>query len=495
MTDTAEASASSRSLWQAFARGVRDNALAESAVQTLRVGGRILLARRLTPADFGTFKAAFIISGFGMLLNEAGLADALVQRKELTPRHEATVWWLTLGFALIISSGLYVLAPALASVMAMPELTHGVRLLCPCMLFAGTTITANARLRRQLRFSILALADALSELCFLLAALLLLVCGLPRISLMVGLGVRLASNAFALWMTAPYLPTTRPSLSAGRDLAQFSLSACAGQLVTVASWNADFILIGALLGSKALGFYMIAWELLRFIPDRLYKVVIRTAMPAFCRLQDDNRELARGYCTLISYMGRLVLPAVVCAAIAAPEVIGTLYGPQWLKTAVLLRWLAPGLALVGMRSGIGAIYYSKGRPGLDIYLNGARLCMILVTVTALAPHGLIAVSAGMSAVEGSIGILGQAMVCLLITLSPSALLVAAWPGLKLAILCGLATVAAKIAVAAINLNGVLQIALIVAAPAVVFCAYEMRALRALLQTFFPTASYGSAGAQ
>jgi O-antigen/teichoic acid export membrane protein len=286
-----------------------------------------------------------------------------------------------------------------------------------------------------------------------------------------------------------------PSFRAGRELVRFSSSACLGRLITVAAFNADFVLVGAELGSTALGFYMIAWELLRFIPDRLYKVVIRVAMPTFCRFQDDDPQLAQSYCALVARMGRLVLPAAVCASVAAPEVIRVLYGPQWLETASLLRWLAPGLALVGLRSGIGAIYYSKGHPELDIYLNGARLYLIVVTVVALAPYGLKPVSAGMSAVEATIGILGQWFVCTLIKLRPSALLVAIWPGLKVSALCGLATVAAKIGTDAIDFSGALQLAMIASLPAAVLCAYEMRILRSVFRIFSWAALGGRAQAR
>ena len=60
----------------------------------------------------------------------------------------------------------------------------------------------------------------------------------------------------------------------------------AGRLLCTVSSNADYLLVGRLLGSSALGFYGMAWDLLRFLPDRLYKVAGRVTVPAFCRMQD-----------------------------------------------------------------------------------------------------------------------------------------------------------------------------------------------------------------
>ena len=78
-----------------------------------------------------------------------------------------------------------------------------------------------------------------------------------------------------------------------RDLRNFAATVWGGSLLGLVSGNADFLLVGRLLGASALGFYMLAWDLLRFVPDRLYKVAGRVTFPAFCLLQDNDPELAR----------------------------------------------------------------------------------------------------------------------------------------------------------------------------------------------------------
>ena len=88
-------------LWNAFARSVRDNMVAEFVVQGLRVGGMVVLARALSPNDFGLFKILVVVSTFAMLVNEAGIPDALIQRRDLTPAHHATAWWMSIGLALL----------------------------------------------------------------------------------------------------------------------------------------------------------------------------------------------------------------------------------------------------------------------------------------------------------------------------------------------------------------------------------------------------------
>src|SRR5262249_4006664 len=128
-------------LWQAFSRSVRDNITAEFLVQGLRVGGTVLLARLLRPDDFGLLRILIVVSVFATVLSDVGFPDALVQRKEITPVHESTAWWLNLALAAMSAALLYVVAPAIARAMAMPQLAGALRLICLPVLFEGTAVT------------------------------------------------------------------------------------------------------------------------------------------------------------------------------------------------------------------------------------------------------------------------------------------------------------------------------------------------------------------
>ena len=144
--------------------------------------------------------------------------------------------------------------------------------------------------------------------------------------------------------------------------------------------NADFLLVGRFLGSNALGFYGMAWDLLRFVPDRLFRVAGRVTFPAFSRVQDDNAQLAHAFSEFTGYIARFVLPIMAMAAIAAPEFVGFVYGPKWMPTVLPIRLLSIGFTLLGLRIGIGSVFYSKDHPSYDMWTHGIRLILIVVTV-------------------------------------------------------------------------------------------------------------------
>ncbi len=462
------ASPSRQRLWSAFASSVRNNLLAEVAVQALRVGGVIVLARALRPEDFGLLKVLVVASIFASLLSEGGIPDALIQRELVRRDHEATAWWSTLALALVAAGALWMLAPMLAKLMAMPNLRLGLRLICLPLLIQGTATMGYARLRRELRFGALALADVLAEIAFLATALVLLAKGMSQWSLTGALAARLAARALAIWVADPRVPYGMPRIGALRELGRFALGACGGQVVTALSANVDYLLVGGLLGVRALGFYSMAWDLLRFVPDRLHRIAGRVALPAFCRLQDSDSDLGQAYLNFVNYIGRGVLPMLACAALAAPELIGSIYGRQWLPAVAPMRLLTVGLTLVGLRIGIGSVFYTKNYPAIDIYLNGARLLLLVIVVSAAAPAGLLGVSAGVSVVEAIIGLAGQYLVAALVGLAISELVAAVVPGARLALWCLLAAAAGKLVAIACGLQPPLVLVPIVVAPVITF---------------------------
>jgi O-antigen/teichoic acid export membrane protein len=187
-------------------------------------------------------------------------------------------------------------------------------------------------------------------------------------------------------------------------------------------------------------------------------------------------------------MARVVLPIAAGAAIAAPEILRTIYGPQWVPSELPMRLLAPGLALSGLRLGIGSVFYSKNRPAIDMYLHGVRLTLLVIAVTGLARFGLFGVSVGMSVVEGLVSIGGQAVACALIGLTLRDLARSAMPAVRLALLCALATVAGRTVATLAEAGGATMLVAAALPPALVYLWLERsNAMELIGKAFVPGA--------
>jgi len=334
----------------------------------------VVLARALSPNDFGLFKILVVVSTFAMLVNEAGIPDALIQRRDLTPAHHATAWWMSIGLALL-TAGLLLWRRARARACdedAGPATGYGA---CYAFLSArrrrrhrqratGDATCASARSRRLMCWPSARFSRSRWYCCGTGCRP-----GASRAASRRGL--RCTRSRFCL--PAEKTPIGLPTSAAARDLGQFATKVLGGRTVDALSSNIDFVLIGRLLGSSALGFYSMAWDLLRFIPDRIFRIAGRVTLPTFCHLQDQNDQLAKAYLNFSGYLSRIILPIVGCAAIAAPELIKIIYGPKWIPAAVPMQLLACGLLLVGLRLAIGSVYYAKNHPEFDFYVHATRL--------------------------------------------------------------------------------------------------------------------------
>jgi O-antigen/teichoic acid export membrane protein len=287
------------------------------------------------------------------------------------------------------------------------------------------------------------------------------------------LAARFCLQATIVVIASGYLPRRLPRLMAASELARFAVAVWSSGELVVLSGNADYVVIGRILGSTALGFYSIAWDLLRFIPDRLYKVVGRVALPLFSQIQDDDAQLRRHYCDFVGEISRILLPLMTAFAVAAPHVLQALYGARWIPAAGPVRALTPGLILVGVTFGIGSIYYAKARPVLDLYLHGAHLVLIVGTLVVVAPRGLIPASIVMSVVEGTIAIGGEVLVNSLISLGWFRLFKAVMPGIRNAALAAVTTEAGMVIASRTSLHGYLALIVIASLPALILGRLEL----------------------
>lgn len=458
---------------------MRANVFGELGSQAIRIVGIVYLARALAASDFGVLRILIAVTQLAGIISTTGIADALIQREQIGEEHEVAAWWANFGIAAVSALALYVAAPWLANLMAMPVLSGPLRLVCIPLFLDGTTSISNARLRRRLEFNVLIKAEVVAELAFLLTALVVLLVGLPRWSLAGGLAARLATRGVVTWILEPYVPRGLPRISAIRDLYRFSITVWGGRFLFTLSANFDYLLIGRLLGSTVLGYYVMAWDLLRFIPDRLANVAGRVTLPTFARLQNNDDALQRAYCNFSNLLARIVFPITAFAAAAAPQLVGGLYGEHWLPTAIPLRLLSFGLALLGMRLAIGSIFYAKSRPSYDIWMHGLRLALITLAIYSTASFGLLGVSAAMSIVEAAVSVVAQAMGCTLIQLRAATLLRSWWPGCRAAISCTIGALVATRVVATYDLKGALALVVVALPTAAIFLWLESQTVRSV----------------
>jgi O-antigen/teichoic acid export membrane protein len=303
-----------------------------------------VLARLLTPADFGIVSAALLASNFSRVLPESVVGAALIQRPDLRPAHVRTA----VSIALLTGVGtlvlLWILAPMLGTFFRIPALPPVLRTLACIQPVLAIGMVPEALLRRALRFRAVAHARAVSSAVGyggLGTGLALL--GARHWALVGG------SVAQSMVMTALVLRAERCSLRPGlegraaRELMSFSGGFLLARIGNYAAGNGDNLVVARWLGAAALGVYDRAYQLMAAPAMLLGQALDEVLFPAIAQVQADRPLLATAYRRAVTAVGLVMLPASVVLYVLAPELVVLLLGPGWTAVTVPFRILALGL--------------------------------------------------------------------------------------------------------------------------------------------------------
>ncbi len=390
-----------KSLTSQALSGMAWTAGANMANALLKVLVLIVLTRLLTPEDFGVVSAALIVIGFSEIFMQLGLGAALVQRRDLEPRHTQTAFASSLLLGCMLGGMVWLFAPYLAKFFHIDRIHHSVEVLrALAWLFPlrGLATVAGCLVQRDLRFQWLARRDVVSYgLGYGLVGVSLAVAGWGMWALV---AAQLAQAALQVLMLVPIHPPSLrplPSWTALRELLDFGLGQTASRIASFFANQADNVVVGRALGPVALGVYTRAYQLMA-VPATLFGDVLdRVLFPTMARVQDDATRLANAYLRAVAWIALVMLPTGVVLAVVAPEFIAVVLGAKWGEVVGPFQAFAFALLFRtsykmsdSLARATGAVYRRAWRQGL-------YAALVLVGATVGTHWGLIGVAYGVLA--------------------------------------------------------------------------------------------------
>jgi O-antigen/teichoic acid export membrane protein len=363
----------------------------------LQFGVMVLLARLLTPEDFGLAALALIVVGFAEMVVDLGLGPALVQREEVTDRQVRAAFTASALIGIVIALLLMAAAPVFALVLRNGAVPEVLRWQAALFVFAGLGATARAMLERRLDFrSLFFVAFSSYVIGYAGVAITLALLGFGVWSLVFGsLAQGLVGAAVALALARhPMRPLLRRSEL--DDLLDFGLGVILNRIVVYASYNGDYFAVGRWLGSAALGLYSRAFQLVLFPLGHLQAVTWNVLFSAYSRLQDEPERAASAYLKGVQLTTLVVAPIMAGMLVAGPHLIVGLYGPQWAAATVPLQVLcAVGLlrAIYGMT---GALTHAFGRVYAEFRRQAAFAVMVIAASVVGSSWGISGVAVGIA---------------------------------------------------------------------------------------------------
>lgn len=327
----------------------------------LQMISTIVLARLLTPADFGLLAMVGAVMGIAELVRDFGMTGAIIQAQKLDDRVWKSLLWLSAGIGLLLSGVVALCAPLIAALYNEPQLVGITLLMAPGVLLSGLVMPLQALATKQLKFGTLALLDVSTMAAGVAAGVVTALLGWGFWALVAMAGMQFIVRLVVLWWIV------RPKWGPPRIVREaWALVGTGGsifgaELLGYAEKNLDNVIIGAQLGPAALGQYTRAYALFLLPLQQMNGPLGRVALPVLSTLRDDGARYRRYISSAALVIGYLTLPTYAIAAGVAQPLVLLLLGPGWEVAASVFALLA----IAGFAQAVGRLrtwlYISLGR--------------------------------------------------------------------------------------------------------------------------------------
>jgi PST family polysaccharide transporter len=370
---------------------------AQGAQFVLNLGSIMILARLLTPGDFGLVAMVTTIIGFFRIFNEAGLSTATVQCDGITHAQVSNLFWTNIIVGGTISLILAVGAPVVASFYREPRLISITLALCITFLFTTATVQHMAILKRQMRFKMIALIQVSSVAAGILTGIVMALLKFGYWSL-VGIQITTPLIAFLLtWTVSAWRPQLPRRGTGTRSLLNFGANLTASSFLWSLARGSDALLIGRVYGPSSIGLYSRAAALIFRPVEQLIGPIESVFVPMLSRLQTQparyRRILLESY-EVIAIASFLL--AGLLFALAHPLTLVVL-GPKWEKATGIVA----GFTLVAAYSPISSVstwlLTSQGRGRDFLRLSLVSSSVVLASFMVGLPYGPTGVAISYSA--------------------------------------------------------------------------------------------------
>ncbi|HVH69046.1 MAG TPA: oligosaccharide flippase family protein [Gemmatimonadales bacterium] len=312
----------------------------------LRILVLALLARLLSPANFGVIGAALVVVGFSAIFSQLGLAPAIIQRPLLERRHLEAAFSASVLLGVLLGITLWLAAPLAARFFHIPAVAPVLRVLAWIFPLDGLSAIAESQVQRELRFRWLATMEVSTFLVgYGLIGVGLAFLGAGVWALVAGQMAQTTLYTLILIVTRPPVLRLVPDRAAFVELMYYGGGFTASKVANYFALQADNLVVGRWLGAAALGFYGRAYELMAGAPALLGEAVDRVLFPAMASIQQEAQRMAEAYHRGVALMALITLPASAILFVLAPELIRALLGPQWTPVVLPFQILALGMFL------------------------------------------------------------------------------------------------------------------------------------------------------
>lgn len=379
----------SESIKQKSLVGVGWSAIERFSVQGVNFLIQLVLARLLTPTDYGVVGMLAIFMQVAQTFIDSGFANALIQKKDCTQKDYSTVFYFNLGISSIIYILFFFVSPFVANFYRTEILTDVMRVLSLTLVINALSIVQKTILIKKVDFKTQSAVSLLSAFISGTTGIIMAYRGYGVWALC---GQQIV-NSICQFVFLQIFVRWRPSLAFSKEsfntLFFFGSKLLLSRLIHTIYKNLYTIVIGRTFSAESLGQYNRAEQFADFPSSNIGEIITRVAYPILSKIQDENDRLIIVYRTTIRYASLIIFPLMIGLLVLAKPLILLLLTEKWEGIIILLQILCLDFMLSHISTLNLNILYVKGRSDLALKLEIIKKTIAIIILVLSIPFGVI----------------------------------------------------------------------------------------------------------
>lgn len=374
--------------------GIFWNAFEKIAIQGIAFVLNIILARLLTPHDYGIVGMIMIFLTFSNVFVDSGFSRALIQRQDRTEKDFSTVLIFNVLTGVFLYFVLFFVSPAIADFYDTPELVSLQRVFFLIIILNSLTVVQSAKLQIAVDFKSIALINAVATIISGGIAVWAAYEGFGAWALVIQSLLKSLVSVICFWVVGKWIPKTGFDKDSFKRLFGFGSKLLATGLLSTSVTNINNLIIGKIYTPASLGLYTRAQQFPELTVGTLGSILNNTTFPLMSVLQDKRDELIQTFKRLIKISALIAFPSMTGLAVLSNDVVMVLLGEKWIDSANLMFWLALSYIFTPLSALNLNLLNAIGRSDLFMKIDFSKVPIIFITMAITFPISLKAVAIG-----------------------------------------------------------------------------------------------------
>jgi O-antigen/teichoic acid export membrane protein len=383
--------AEGRELRRLAVRGAAATVSAAALGLAAQIVSMVILARLLTPADFGVVT---MVTTFGMLLMSFGSSSfeqLVIQRDEINRFQASNLFWISCGIGFILALVFATAGSLLARFYRDPLVTRVTVGMSPAIFISATSTIHIALLKRAMRFTAVSANEVVTRVAYTVVALLFALRGWGYWSLVLGIVASTFSTTVGACWLCRWIPSLPRRGVGTRAMLRFAANVYGRFSASYFARNLDNVLVGWRFNAAALGFYKKAYDLFALSATQVTAPLHNVALAALSRLNQDTERFKRYLSNSIGIVAFVGMAISADLTLVGKDLVRLVLGPKWAESGRIFELFGPGIGIMLVNSTLGWIHLSIGKPGRWLrwtVVESAATALLFVLALPWGPAGI-----------------------------------------------------------------------------------------------------------